>query len=100
MTETKLRIDFDSEYDILFVGLDSDMPSFGRSISNGITEFLSIKDRTVTGLEVWDYKKRIQNNESFSSLIPFSSFLNSDEMHRFVMTQSKTKQDTVLTTFS
>lgn len=89
MTEKKMKIDFDSEYDILFVGLDGDIPSFGRDISNGITEFLSIKDRTVTGLEVWDYKKRIQNNESFSNLIPFASYLNSDEMHRYVMAQTK-----------
>lgn len=78
-------IDFDSEYDTLFVGLSKRPPSYGKDADGGMTVFLSFADGSITGLEVDGYKQRILNKEFFGKDVPFSSYLNSRLAHNLAI---------------
>ena len=78
----KIKVDFDSRYDILYLGYVDGPESYGVDIDNRIVKFVSMKDDTPTGIEVTDYLDYFKDRK-FSDDIPFSKYLNSKKVRAF-----------------
>ena len=78
--EKTLVVDYDPEYDFLYVGFR--VPSFTKTDSQPIEIFYSTNDIScVIGIQIWDYQERVkadlENGKLFGEELPFSGILNS-----------------------
>ena len=81
--EKTLVVDYDSEYDSLYVGFRA--PSFTTKTDIQSAEiFYSVNDiACVTGIQIWDYQEQVEtdpgneNEALFDEELPFSRILNS-----------------------
>ena len=78
--EKTLVVDYDPEYDFLYVGFR--VPSFTKTDSQPIEIFYSTNDIScVIGIQIWGYQERVkadlENGKLFGEELPFSGILNS-----------------------
>lgn len=64
-----LNLNYDNKYDILYARLSDYTPSYGDE-ENGIVTYYSIETDSVTGMAIYNVKKKIQNGEIDSAMLP------------------------------
>ena len=86
--EKTLVVDYDSEYDSLYVGFR--VSSFTTKTDSRSAEiFYSTNDiACVTGIQIWDYQEQVEtdpeNGKLFDEELPFSGILNSSDIREKV----------------
>ncbi len=70
-----LNLNYDSKYDILYARVSDYSPSYGDE-DNGIVTYYNIETDAVTGLAIYNAKKRIQSGQIDGSLLPLPIDLN------------------------
>ena len=78
--EKTLVVDYDSEYDFLYVGFR--VSSFTKTDNQSVRIFYSTHDIScVIGIQIWGYQERVkadpENGKLFGEELPFSGILNS-----------------------
>ena len=67
--KNSMKIEYNKMYDILYVNLKDCYDSYVEEREQGILINHDFKTNEIIGIEIWDFKKRIENNEKFT--IPF-----------------------------
>lgn len=66
MLNTRIRYDYDTEEDILYLSIGEPKPSVTEEIEEGILIRKDIATGEITGVTILDYKDRINKNEKIN----------------------------------
>ena len=66
-----LTANYDKEFDILYVRRSPYPASYGDEDDNGVVTLRSIVDDSISGMIIYDFKKRLENEEATSLDLPF-----------------------------
>lgn len=67
---SELAINYDRKYDILYVDLPSDEPTYGEEGKNGIVTFLGVDSDKIYGFLVENFKARLDNHQLEPNELP------------------------------
>ncbi len=70
-----INLNYDSKFDILYARLSNYSSSYGAE-KDGIVTFYNIKTDVVTGMAIYDAKRRIQQGDIEISALPIPIDLN------------------------
>ena len=66
------EIDYDSKYDVLYVALANMENSYGTEDSEGILVHRDMTTKEVTGITIFEFKKRIMGQVDWPIILPES----------------------------
>ena len=75
-----LTANYDKEFDILYVRLTPYPASYGDEDDNGVVTLRSIADDSISGMIIYDFKKRLENGEIRSLDLPLGIDLRSPSL--------------------
>ncbi len=75
LRQNNMSIEYNEKYDILYVTLKECPDSFVDEKHRGVLINLDYKTREIVGLDIWNFKKRMLNNEDVP--LPFHIDLRS-----------------------
>lgn len=56
-----INYNYDKKFDILYARLPFSGHSYGEESANGLVTFHNIKTDAITGIAIYDFKKRLEN---------------------------------------
>lgn len=65
-----ISLNYDRKFDILYARRFDYTPSYGDDNEDGIVTYYSIETDAVTGMAIFDVKKKLQRGEIQESLLP------------------------------
>lgn len=57
-----LKINYDKKFDVLYVTIGEPKPSYGDEETPGLVILKDINTDEITGVTIFDFKKRLENN--------------------------------------
>lgn len=72
-----LILNYDNKFDILYISIGNPVPSYGEEETPGLVILRDIKTNQLTGVTVFDYKKRVNTNTIKELNIPVEIDINS-----------------------
>lgn len=70
-----VNLNYDSKFDVLYARLSDYSPSYGEE-EEGIVTYYSIKTDAITGMAIYNAKRRIQQGDLEMSMLPIPIDLN------------------------
>ena len=56
-----LTLNYDSEYDVLYVGVDDNSSSYGAEEANGINVFRDVNSDCITGFVIFEFMSKFES---------------------------------------
>ena len=92
---SKLTINYDRKYDILYVDAPSDEPTYGEENGNGLVTFLGAETDSVLGFLLEDFKKRFLGNTIDENSLPLRFNLNDPAILSIISDNSRDYKATI-----
>jgi len=83
-----IHVDYDRECDILYVTLQASPRSIGREFDSGVWVFYDKKDRSITGVNVFEFSKKLSDGSIQNLSIPFELDFYADVIPKILTLQS------------
>lgn len=77
---SEVYLNYDRKFDVLYARLSNYLPSYGDE-NDGIVTLYSIETDKITGMIIYDVKKRIQAGKIDVKFLPIPLDLNSAPVH-------------------
>ncbi len=65
-----LSLKYDKNHDVLYISIDYPRPSYGDEILPGVVILYHMETDEVTGVTIFDFKKRLDDNSLWSLELP------------------------------
>ena len=70
MLDQNFNIEYNSAYDILYVRFGDNKDTYGKEIDDGIVLKYDCDTNNLVGIDIWDFKLRVNNAEKIPIPIP------------------------------
>lgn len=78
MLNQEFNIEYNSAYDILYIRFGDNKDTYGKEIDDGIVLKYDCISNGLVGIDIWDFKLRVNNNEK----IPIPIFLDLSTVYK------------------
>lgn len=67
---SNLRFNYDKKNDILYISIGAPKPSYGDELEEGIVIRKDFTTDEITGITIFDFRKRLENNDTHLEHLP------------------------------
>lgn len=71
-----LKINYDNKFDILYISIENPVPSYGEEEIPGLVILRSIETDELTGVTIFDFIKKVNNNKINELKMPIEIDIN------------------------
>lgn len=73
-----LKLDYDEEFDVLYISFGTPRPSYGEEDTPGIVVLRDIHTDEITGVTIFDFKQRLEDGTIKDLKLPVNIDFTSD----------------------